>query len=536
MGDSIITKFVEVIDLLQTNINEIKQINNVIHKELPSFFTTLNRLHTTLTSLSFVYKHNSAHYHLFKHHLLKFSQIDTILCKITPIGELLTQLNDIKYATTCGMKLKKYAELYISHKPSTLKSRIMKYFKIIEDVLPIVIDLNRTILGSAIRIKQPILRKAWMLAGENQLNDSSLPINIIQDNLYMLLKLEIGENTINRANKTNMYKNIINLITDDIDNRGSTKGDGNVSIAELNDLPDELMGTIDDIDYCNQNIDADHNFYVNRDTCGCFTWNNRKVDVEPVDSCESSKTDDTETVFGDTHYDAISFFDAYKQYLKSKKSKLKEKQKQKQKQKQNNAIQTDDNTIQHNDTIENAVFEGFNLLFNSNDDIIEESIKIPVDISFLENTPVLSWNTPQITSNRPKCTNDYGSDFLVKRISTISLLKPSEYDSKLNDDNSILSKVDIKLTVNDQGWGGTNHAHIRYQINDEQCIKAFTINNIENAKNKYSFTISGCEINKRLKLFNSQSTSQNIHIWMFCPPWSVWSITATSISCKLFFN
>ena len=527
MGDSIITKFVEVIDLLQTNINEIKQINNVIHKELPSFFTTLNRLHTTLTSLSFVYKHNSAHYDLFKHHLLKFSQIDTILCKITPIGELLTQLNDIKYATTCGMKLKKYAELYISHKPSTLKSRIMKYFKIIEDVLPIVIDLNRTILGSAIRIKQPILRKAWMLAGENQLNDSSLPINIIQDNLYMLLKLEIGENTINRANKTNMYKNIINLITDDIDNRGSTKGDGNVSIAELNDLPDELMGTIDDIDYCNQNIDTDHNFYVNRDTYGCFTWNNRKVDVEPVDSFESSKTDDTETVFGDTHYDAISFFNAYKQYLKSKKSKLTEKQKQKQK--QNNTIQTDD-------TIENAVFEGFNLLFNSNDDIIEESIKIPVDILFLENTPVLSWNTPQIACNRPKCATDYGSDFLVKRISTLSLLKPSEYDSKLNDDNSILSKVDIKLTVNDQGWGGTNHAHIRYQINDEQCIKAFTINNIENAKNKYSFTISGCEINKRLKLFNSQSTSQNIHIWMFCPPWSGWSITATSISCKLFFN
>ena len=31
-----------------------------------------------------------------------FSQIDTILCKITPIGELLQQLNDIKYATTCS--------------------------------------------------------------------------------------------------------------------------------------------------------------------------------------------------------------------------------------------------------------------------------------------------------------------------------------------------------------------------------------------------------------------------------------------------
>ena len=107
MGDAIITKFVEVIDLLKTNINEIKQINNVIQTELPSFFTTLNRLHSTLTSLSFIYNNDSAHYSLFKHHLLKFSQIDTILCKITPMRGLLVQLNDIKYATTCTEKLKK---------------------------------------------------------------------------------------------------------------------------------------------------------------------------------------------------------------------------------------------------------------------------------------------------------------------------------------------------------------------------------------------------------------------------------------------
>ena len=53
MGDLVITKFVEVIDLLKTNINDIKQLNNVIQKDLPSFLTTLNRLHSTLTSLSF---------------------------------------------------------------------------------------------------------------------------------------------------------------------------------------------------------------------------------------------------------------------------------------------------------------------------------------------------------------------------------------------------------------------------------------------------------------------------------------------------
>ena len=530
MGDLVITKFVEVIDLLKTNINDIKQLNNVIQKDLPSFLTTLNRLHSTLTSLSFIYKNNSAHYNLFKHHLLKFSQIDTILCKITPIGELLQQLNDIKYATTCSKKLKKYIQLYVNHKPSTVNARIIKYFKIIEDVLPIVINLNRTILGSAIRIKQPILRKAWMLAGENQLNDSSLPINIIQDNLYMLLKLEIGENTINRTNKTETYKNIINLITEDIDNRGSTKGDGNISIAELNDLPNELMQTVDELDYGNDIIELDNEMYVNPDTCGCFAINNPKIGIEQVDSI-SCKTDDTETVCGDNSSDAISFFNAYKQYLKTKKKKLKAKQRQKRNDKLTEGENVEGNVVEN---VEDAIFEGLNFLFNSNDALIEESIQIPIDVNFIEDPATLMWDTPQ-TGIRPKCEKDYGCDFPVKRIATITLKNPVEYDSTLNDD-TILSKIIIKINVNDQGWGGTNHAHIRYQVNDETSVKAFTVNHKENTKNKYSFTISGCELNKQLKLFNNQVTSQNIHIWMFCPPWSGWSITAKSISCRLFFN
>ena len=369
-----------------------------------------------------------------------------------------------------------------------------------------------------------------MLAGENQLNDSSLPINIIQDNLYMLLKLEIGENTINRTNKTETYKNIINLITEDIDNRGSTKGDGNISIAELNDLPNELMQTVDELDYGNDIIELDNEMYVNPDTCGCFAINNPKIGIEQVDSI-SCKTDDTETVCGDNSSDAISFFNAYKQYLKTKKKKLKAKQRQKRNDKLTEGENVEGNVVEN---VEDAIFEGLNFLFNSNDALIEESIQIPIDVNFIEDPATLMWDTPQ-TGIRPKCEKDYGCDFPVKRIATITLKNPVEYDSTLNDD-TILSKIIIKINVNDQGWGGTNHAHIRYQVNDETSVKAFTVNHKENTKNKYSFTISGCELNKQLKLFNNQVTSQNIHIWMFCPPWSGWSITAKSISCRLFFN
>ena len=151
-------------------------------------------------------------------------------------------------------------KLYIRFKkPSTLKRRLYKHFKDIEELLPLVIDLKRTIFGSAQRIRHPIMRKAWMLAGENQLNDSSLPSNILQDNLYMLLDTELGEEVINKWEIKDRFKNGIAYIVDDIDNRGTTRGDNNISIAELNDLPHVMY------DYLPKNQDNEFNIDFDND-------------------------------------------------------------------------------------------------------------------------------------------------------------------------------------------------------------------------------------------------------------------------------
>ena len=540
MGDAIINNFVDIIGRLKTNITEIKEINKLVKTELPTFLTTLNRLHSNLNSLSFIYRKEDAHYILFKHHLLKFSQIDTILCKINPIGDLLNTLSEIKYSKNCSTKMMNYLKLYVKYNtPKTISSRIRKYFKIIEDVLPTVINLTRTILGSAIRIKQPILRKAWMLAGENQLNDSSLPINIIQDNLYMLLQVEIGENTLDRTNKKAMYKNIINQITDDIDNRGATKGDGNISIAELNDLPDELMKTIDDID-----IGIDIEDYKTGKvvpdiySCCLFSITNSKVFLEQDDyssstKSDSTKGDDNESLYGDEdNYSARAFCDAYKLYIKNKKLKAKQKQKKKnqikeQKQEEKEKEKEKETDIGEEDT-ENAIYEGLNYLFGSSD-YIEESTKIPIIID-LDKENTIKYNEDKLPDI--PCVKDYGNNFPKKKIYTIILKKPSEYDPKLNDETSILTNINFKIIAKDQEWGGTNHAQVRYQINNEKCIKAFTIDN-NNKKNKYKFTINGCELNNYDKFKQKQ---QEIHIWLFCPPWSGWEASISSITYTLNYN
>jgi len=526
-----ISRFSDIIKGLKQQINETVEIKKLMHKSLPTFIKALNRMNRTLEMLSYVFQSNSPHNELFKHKLLKFSQIETIVIKLEPMDTLLRILRELKDSENLTLKerLKKYFELFFEYKtPSTLHMRMKKYFKIIESALPVVIELNRTIFGSALRIKQPLLRKAWMLAGENQLNDSSLPINIIQDNLYMLLKLEIDENTINKKNKKEMYKNIISQIADDIDNRGATKGDGNISLAELNDLPDEVMENINE----KEEYEEEEDGYIENEEiegCGCFGGKIKSNKVHVDDTAISTKTnscksEDGESVMGDECIIlATDFFDRYKLYLKKKKQKQKEKQK-KSKKKEGKEEKNEDSLM------------GIAELFNEteiNEPEIEENVKVNPVIELVEE-PIVD-SSPSKTEP-PKSVNDYGHNFNAKKISKIVLKKPSYYNENLNDETSILTNITFQMVVKDQGWGGTGHAHVRYQINNNKCIKAFTVkrDEKENPKNKYRFVINGYELNKNLD--NKKEKETEISIWLYCPPWSGWKAEARSIMCEINYN
>ena len=550
MGDVIIgsiSRFSEIIKGLKDQINEIDQIKKLMKSHLPTFIKALNRINSSLEMLTYVFQGTSAHNELFKHKLLSFSQIETIVVKLEPMHTLLTLLRTLNCTDKFVGRMKLYWQLYTNYdRPSLIHAQLKRYFKIIENALPVIIDLNRTIFGSAMRIKQPILRKAWMLAGDNQLNDSSLPVNIIQDNLYMLLKLELDERTINSLHKKKeKYKIVINQIVIDIDNRGASDGDGNISLAELNDLPDEVMENINsgdhddhddhDNDVCEVEYRHKPSSSVGLKTledacnwiCAITSGSPTRVGAEEIEQVSTSIKYVTAAQKNRYIVRATDFFDRYRSYLRKleKQSKLKS-SKSPPSAKSNVPVvsglssrgsdkESDGSDIE---------YEGLAALFT-------ENVQISV--------PIILCDTPRIDGRSernkpPKSIGDYGHNFISKQIASLVIKRPSEFSDKLRDDINILTTVTFTMTASDQGWGGSNSAHVRYQINDGNCVKAFTITRRpkDNIKGEYIFDINGYELNKN----PDKTIEQTIHIWLYCPPWAGWEAVAHEISCELKYN
>ncbi len=168
---SSVSECVSFVKTIQRQAQDISEIKIMMDDQYPPFMTALTRLSVALEMLSSVFDSNSQEENndynkLFEYNNLKFSQIDTIKLKLLPIQDLFNLLGDLYYEnnTYCD-KLRPLFKLYIKfQKPSTVKQRLRKHFKEIEELLPKVVELKRTIFGSAQRIKHPVLRKAWMLA------------------------------------------------------------------------------------------------------------------------------------------------------------------------------------------------------------------------------------------------------------------------------------------------------------------------------------------------------------------------------------
>jgi hypothetical protein len=91
--------------------------------------------------------------------------------------------------------------------------------------------------------------------------------------------------------------------------------------------------------------------------------------------------------------------------------------------------------------------------------------------------------------------------------------------------NYDLYGINIKCNANDQGFGGTGHAQIRYQINEE-CYLGFSIWRDKIPDNKYEFTIGPDKV----------KIGDNINIWVCCPPWASWSVILNNIEVEVIYG
>lgn len=545
-----ISRFSEIITQLRQQVNDINQIKQLIDTHLDAFIKALDRMNDSLEMIMYVFKGSNEHNELFNHKLLNFSQIDIIVIKLDPLPKLLRLLSELKYKTKFVERMRLYWELYTNYdRPSLIRAQLKRHFNVIEKALPVIIELNRTMFGSAMRIKQPVLRKAWMLAGESQLNDSSLPINIIQDNLYMLLKMEIGEKMIKKMRKKN-YKKLIKQIVADIDNRGASIGDGNISLAELNDLPDDVMMNIHSEGYDNEysddicdvnyplklkpSVSSSQKIQMLEDTCNwicscLYTSYPTKVvtDDVPLDNVDKTPSLYITHVKDKQYIIRVNdFINRYRDYFQNERKK--------------NGNKTNVAKLKSVETILALSPKSDDTKDTDNhDDILDGADEIfseipPID-GHVKLEKILHIDDKTRRNEHPKSIEDYGYNFLSIKVASLKITRPSEISDKLNDTTSILTTVTFTVTASDQGWGGSNNAHVRYQINDDgNCVKAFTITRRpkDNIQGEYTFDINGYELNTN----SDENMEQTIYIWLYCPPWSGWKATIHDIKCKLSYN
>ena len=276
---------------------------------------------------------------------------------------------------------------------------------------------------------------------------------------------------------------------------------------------------------------------------------------------------DLNSVPNDTIILATDFLDRYRQYWKDQKNNRRMKQDAK---KQTINENNDTSNVELDKTCEElsrlskmCIETGNNLKIKSQDitesveptDEIEniiqpKAIDIIMDIPYKEGHPQMYWNYEQCDSEdvitRPHCVADYGHDFPCRKLVTIPINSPSTYESSLNDNKHILTNICFNMVVFDQGYGGTGGVHVRYQINDGKCIKAFTVlreskkkrkknNRLNMPKNTYKFNINGYELNKNKKN-RPPNEPQTISIWLFCPQKKGWTASVKSIKCEHRYN
>ena len=305
--------------------------------------------------------------------------------------------------------------------------KLKKYIIQLNDNLIIMRDLRDRIFGSALRIKHPVLRNAWLLLGENQLNDTSIKTNLIEDNLYQLLKVETKNKELNKTK----WKPRVHKLLKVIDSSCLSAEDTRLSIMEMNSLDKEYMN------------------YVNV-----------KKLLKMID--ESIEDDSSE----------------------------------------------------ENDSSEDSG-KGCSL------EMIIPVVRVPynfgLDVNFTSKVEIVG----SAVSDRLDNCNGYGSDFPSSRICEFIL---PDLDTSNDYDSSYLN-LDIKAC--DQGWGGTGHVQVRYQINDGECLHGFNVNRDNNITGEYNISIP---------LDQTLHSSDKIILYLLCPTWGGWCANVSRVEGEICYE
>ena len=229
--DSCISAIGNIKSCIETIIEEINSfdaIQKLNFEQLPVYANAMSALQISINKL-----HDVCVLEIPTKHLLKFAFIDLLQIEINNFKNTLEECkvwNDNATSDKCFYLFS--CTHLILHPPTEIEKNLESVFEKIKPLLKELDELEKFIFGSAIEIKHPILQKAWMLVGANQLNDTFLPSDTIIQGLFFLLKKE--ENGV--LKKEDYCKKMIESFINFIDSSAGTPPDNKITLLELNQI------------------------------------------------------------------------------------------------------------------------------------------------------------------------------------------------------------------------------------------------------------------------------------------------------------
>jgi len=230
-------KILDVAIFIKNEYKTIKLIQIMNFEELPIYENSTEILNISITNILKLWKNDIPIQHSLKIVLLenlniKLNKFLKILSKFKIWYDGLINEKKIFCSFSCVRKI-------IKDTPTSIKKELELIFEEINPMISTVINLEKTILGSAIRIKHPVLQMAWMLIGENQLCDTAVSKTILIESLIALLTKEEEQVTEDDITK-------ICELVDRIDTIPGIKSDNLISIFELDmiEVTNDNIGSV----------------------------------------------------------------------------------------------------------------------------------------------------------------------------------------------------------------------------------------------------------------------------------------------------
>lgn len=216
-----------VIEFVLCEIHSIQGILEITNEQFPIYAGAIYSLRQSINNIQQIYTYN-----IPIEHSLKFALLSIIHEKLRKFSKLLKQFIewDSKIIKPTCISCSQILFLLSNPRPSIILKRIEKTFNEISPVIKEQIQLEEKILGTAIRIKHPILQKAWLMVGENQLGETELPANVLIENLYSMF---LVEQNFHIPKKEFIIDKICKLVHG-MDGIAGSKPDDKISITELN--------------------------------------------------------------------------------------------------------------------------------------------------------------------------------------------------------------------------------------------------------------------------------------------------------------